>query len=182
MNNQPQTYTGDDLIPNAVMVYNQTKTIHATPSEIWPWLLQLGKGRAGWYCPSYIEAWLPKGWAASRTINPEWQSLMVGDRVPDYGFSKDDYFDVAVVESEKALVYRSERYGCLFTWALMLHSEDIGAGEGSRTTVHLRFRGKIAATGLKRMVIVWFGGIMDHISTAPMLAGLAERVERSHRS
>lgn len=183
MTHQPQSYPGDDLIPNPVMIYNQTKTLHATRSEIWPWLLQLGKGQAGWYCPYYVEAWLPKSWAASRTINPEWQNLAVGDRVPDYGFSKDDCFDAAVVEFDKALVYRSERYGCLFTWALLLRAEDVDDVVGAKplTTVHLRFRGRIAATGLKRKVIVWFGGVMDYISTAPMLAGLAERVERPHR-
>lgn len=47
----------------------------------------------------------------------------------------------------------------------------------THTLLHLRFRGKIAATGLKRRLLVWSGGVMDHITTAPMLAGLAERAE-----
>ena len=45
------------------------------------------------------------------------------------------------------------------------------------TLLHLRFRGKIAATGLKRRLLVWGGGILDHLTTAPMLSGLAERAE-----
>lgn len=174
-----QSYPGDDLIPDASMVYDQTKDLHASPSKIWPWLVQLGKGRAGWYCPAWLEKWFPKGWAASRAINPKWQALSVGDRVADYGFSKDDYFDVAVIEPERALVYRSDRYGCHFAWALLLH-EHTDETTRPRTTVHLRFRGRIAATGVKRWLIIWFGGMMDYISTAPMLAGLKERVERAH--
>lgn len=175
-----RSYPGDDLISDASMIYDQKKTIHAPPSDIWPWLLQLGKGRAGWYCPQWMEICLPKSWAASRVINREWQTLAVGDRVADYGFSKDDYFDVAAVNHEKALVYRSERYGCLFTWALLLRENEEQGTRPVATTVHLRFRGRIAAKGMKKRLIVWFGGIMDRISTAPMLAGLQERAERVH--
>lgn len=99
--------------------------------------------------------------------------------MPDYGFSKDDYFNVVAIEPERFLVYRSERYGCLFTWALLLREHESSTMPPS-TTVHLRFRGKVAATGLRRKLIVWFGGVMDHLSTAPMLAGLKERAERRH--
>ena len=57
---------------------------------------------------------------ASRRIVPEWQHLAAGDRVADYGFSKDDYFDVVEVSPPYALVYKSERYGTVFTWAILL--------------------------------------------------------------
>jgi hypothetical protein len=43
--------------------------------------------------------------------------------------------------------------------------------------LQLRFRGKIAATGLKRKALVWGGGVLDHVTTYPMLAGLRERAE-----
>ena len=54
---------------------------------------------------------------------------------------------------------------------------EITEGEKTNTLVHLRFRGKIAATGIKRSLLVWGGGVLDHLTTAPMLAGLAERAE-----
>lgn len=76
-------------------------------------------------------------------------------------------------------MYRSDRYGCQFAWALLLH-EHTDETAPPRTTVHLRFRGRIAASGVKKRMIVWFGGMMDYVSTAPMLAGLNERVERAH--
>jgi hypothetical protein len=62
--------------------------------------------------------------------------------------------------------------------ALILY--DIPDSEGAQTLLHLRFRGKIAATGLKKTFIVTGGSIMDHITTAPMLAGLQERSEASY--
>ena len=40
-------YTGDDVIPDAAMIYDQTKLIHASPSDVWPWVQQVGKGRGG---------------------------------------------------------------------------------------------------------------------------------------
>ncbi|KAF2716609.1 hypothetical protein K431DRAFT_234997 [Polychaeton citri CBS 116435] len=177
----PGPYTGDDLLPEAPMVYDQTRTVNTSRADVWPWVVQLGKGRGGWYCPSSWERRMPVSWRASRSVEARWQGLAVGDRVADYGFSADDYFDVAVVEPERALVYRSDRYGASFSWSLLLHEVEGPGGEGAgatvRTVVHLRFRGKIAAQGLKKRLIVWGGGILDHLTTAPMLAGLAERAE-----
>ena len=95
----------------------------------------------------------------------------------DYGFSADDYFIVSEVQPERALVYRTDRYGALFSWSLILY--ELSEEETPTTLVHLRFRGKIAATGLKRNLIVWGGGVLDHLTTLPMLAGLAERAEKS---
>jgi hypothetical protein len=66
------------------------------------------------------------------------------------------------------------------TRSLILHN--VADSPEDQTILHLRFRGKIAATGLKRKVIVIGGGILDRITTAPMLAGLKERAEQSKTS
>ncbi|KAL9089173.1 MAG: hypothetical protein Q9159_002644 [Coniocarpon cinnabarinum] len=169
-------YPGDDVIPDAVMIYDQTRRVNASPSDVWPWVLQVGKGRAGWYTPAAWERFLPQSWHATRAINPEWQKLKPGDRVDDYGFSADDFFIVQEVVPQRALVYKTDRYGASFSWSLILH-EISEAGE-SATLLHLRFRGRIAATGFGRTLLVRGGGILDHVTTAPMLAGLAERAEK----
>lgn len=171
-----QTYPGDDIIPNPEMHYNHTKQIRASPSEVFPWVLQVGKGRGGWYLPASWESFFPKSWHASRTINPAWQQLQVGDRVADYGFDKDDYFDVAYVDRQKTiLVFQSERLGTIFTWSLIVTELEPGLSE-----LRLRFRGRIHRTGLGRKLLVWGGSFMDWATTAPMLAGLKERAERAH--
>ena len=38
-------YPGDSVVPDAVMMYDQTRLIEAPPSAVWPWVLQVGKGR-----------------------------------------------------------------------------------------------------------------------------------------
>ena len=174
-------FPGDQIIPQPSMLYNQMITINTTPDTIFPWLLQLGKGRGGWYVPAWIERFFPTSWQAAHDIKPQWQNLNVGDRVPDYGFSSDDYFIVRELREPEALVYQSERYGCTFTWALLLR-EAVGEGDAiaPKTELHLRFRGKISSEGWRRSVIVWVGEKMDRWSTRPMLLGLKERAEWTH--
>ena len=130
----------------------------------------------GWYTTAAFEYILPQSWRSSRKINPKWQQLKPGDRVDDYGFSAEDYFIVSEVHPERALVYHRERYGAFFSWSLILH--ELEGQIRPVTLVHLRFRGRIAATGLKKKAILWGGGVLDHLTTAPMLAGLAERAEK----
>ena len=40
---------GDDLVPDPRFQWNQAITIHAPAAEVWPWLVQIGNQRAGWY-------------------------------------------------------------------------------------------------------------------------------------
>ncbi|KAI9705770.1 MAG: hypothetical protein M1820_005018 [Bogoriella megaspora] len=169
----PNEYPGDDVISDAVMVYDNTCLVRAAPENIWPWILQVGKGRGGWYLTSRWEQLLPTSWRATRSVEPQWQTLQIGDRVPDYG--KDEYFDVVQIEPFSNLVFAGERYGTVFTWALILQPRGT-----NQTEVYLRFRGRIRSTGWRRRAIIKGGQFLDWATTAPMLAGLAERAERTH--
>jgi hypothetical protein len=60
--------------------------IAAIPEEIWPWLMQLGYGRAGWYSYDWIDNDFQP--SADRIV-PEYQDLGVGDKIlmmPEMGF------------------------------------------------------------------------------------------------
>ena len=176
-----EVFPGDNIIPSPSMLYDQTITIGAEARTIFPWLLQLGKSRGGWYAPSWVERFLPLTWRATYRIETQWQNLSVGDRVPDYGFSSDDYFIVAELQRPDVLVYRSERYGCVFSWALVLRETASDADVNrAETVVHLRFRGRISSKGWKRRLLVWGGEKLDSWTTRPMLEGLKERAERTH--
>ncbi len=88
---------GDDLVPEPTACDTRGLTIDAPPEAVWPWLVQMGYGRGGWYSYDAVDM---KG-ASSGTILPEHQSLAVGDVVPtDPGGG----FAVKVVEPEQALV------------------------------------------------------------------------------
>jgi hypothetical protein len=97
------TLPGDEIVPEAKSSSTMAVTIDMPPSEVWPWLVQMGSDRAGFY------SWdrLDNGGRPSATeIHPEWQDLEVGDRVlstPDGRY----WFDVERLEPEHVLVLRS---------------------------------------------------------------------------
>ena len=70
-----RTLPGDGLVPDAPTIDTRSIEIAAPPSDVWPWLVQMGYGRAGWYSYDSIDM----VGASSRRIVPEWQSLAVGD-------------------------------------------------------------------------------------------------------
>ena len=88
---------GDELVPEPTACDTRGLTIDAPPEAVWPWLVQMGYGRGGWYSYDAVDM---KG-ASSGTILSEHQSLAVDDVVPtDPGGG----FAVKVVEPEQALV------------------------------------------------------------------------------
>ena len=76
---------GDELIPEASPA-TRAITIRAGPDDVWPWLVQLGYGKAGWYSYDWIDNDFKP--SADRII-PEHQNLAVGDEIlmmPEMGF------------------------------------------------------------------------------------------------
>jgi len=92
---------GDDLVPDAPVMDTRSIEIAAPPADVWPWLLQMGYGRAGWYSYDTIDMM----GASSRRIVPEWQSLAIGDVVPTHPGGG---FVVRGLEPERALVLYSD--------------------------------------------------------------------------
>jgi hypothetical protein len=96
---------GDDLVVGPKLVETRSLVIEAAPAQVWPWLVQMGFERGGWY--SFVpldRAWSPGGGAprhSAETILPEFQDLAVGDIVPTYAGGG---FVAKVVEPGAALV------------------------------------------------------------------------------
>jgi hypothetical protein len=72
-----RTMPGDGLIPDAAST-TRAITIAAPPEQVWPWLVQLGYGRAGWYSYDWIDN---DGQPSADRIIPELQRLQVGDQI-----------------------------------------------------------------------------------------------------
>lgn len=70
---------GDDLIPNAGLIATRAIDLDAPPSAVFPWLRQIGYGRAGWYSYDWIDN---LGRRSATRIHSEWQGLEQGDPVP----------------------------------------------------------------------------------------------------
>ena len=46
---------GDDLLPHAQFRCTRAVTIDAPPVAVWPWLVQVGCGRGGWYSNDLLD-------------------------------------------------------------------------------------------------------------------------------
>lgn len=89
-------------------------TIAAPPSEVWPWLVQIGQDRAGFYSYDWLERLFATGIHNAATIRPEWQSRAVGEMVyatpPGYLggiFGNRPGWTITTLEPERALVLKN---------------------------------------------------------------------------
>jgi len=70
--------------------FHHAVTVNAPISYVWPWLVQLGQGRGGFYSYTWLETWRCRMQNAE-AILPQYQNLQVGDliylhpRVPPSG-------------------------------------------------------------------------------------------------
>lgn len=89
---------GDGLVAGARSRSTMAATLDAPPEDVWPWLVQMGRGRAGWYSIDRLDLF---GEHSADTVHPEWQRLEVGDRLPS---SPDrTWFDVSLLEPSRVL-------------------------------------------------------------------------------
>ncbi|MDO9455572.1 hypothetical protein [Nocardioides sp.] len=157
---------GDDLVDPAAVVMDRAFDLPAPPAAVWPWLVQLGKRRAGWYLPRSVERVLPRSRRALRYVEPDLQRHAVGDVIPDWGGATAT-FTVAAIEPARTLVYTSTRGRTDLTWVLSLRE----APGGSR--LHLRLR--LGPVEHRRVAEVG-GGFFDWLTVRGLASGLVERV------
>ena len=127
---------GDTLIPDAETMVMHAVTI-ATPVErVWPWLVQMGAGRAGWYSHDWVDN---GGRPSALTIVPELQHLAPGDVMPSLPGAR-DAFVVAVVEAGRDLVLTvpAAGGGLLVSWEFFLEPR-------ARGTTRLLVRGRLSS-------------------------------------
>jgi len=97
------TYRGAELIPGGQRTATMAVTIDAPRSRVWPWLVQMGFNRAGWYSWDRLDN---RGIPSADRIHPEWQDVSVGDHLPATS-SGQTWFEIAALEPERFLALRS---------------------------------------------------------------------------
>lgn len=161
---------GDDRL-DADVVLDRGFALPAGPDRVWPWLLQVGKGRAGWYLPRRVERFVPRSRRAVRHVVPRLQSLEVGQVIDDWGGSRATLTVLDLVPG-RLLLLGTERGRLSMTWALTLTP----TGAGAATRVHSRVR----LAGVRRVRLTEAGGgLLDLLSIAGLAAGLRERLREA---
>jgi hypothetical protein len=116
---------GDELVPTPAFTRTKGLTIQAPVAQVWPWLVQLGQGKAGFYSYEFIEnRVLGCDIHNSSQIVPEWQNPQVGDPVRMYPPDKQGPppYVVAQVEPNHALIlgHKDETGQWFDTWQFVL--------------------------------------------------------------
>jgi hypothetical protein len=162
---------GDDLLGAADIVATRAIGIEAPPSAIWPWLVQMGPGRAGAYTYDWIENLFGLNMHSAEQIHAEWQNLEVGDVLR----SREDRpgMRVEILDPERTLSNRSEPGD--WVWTFVLVPQDGTTRLISRNRIAL----KGAAAGQRLGSLVMEPGSL--IMERKMLLGIKRRAERSSR-
>jgi hypothetical protein len=167
---------GDELVPDAEQ-QTHAITIDVPPEAVWPWLVQMGQGRAGFYSHDRLERLVGADIRNADEIRPEWQQLAVGDLVRTYRpiprFEPLGWI-VASIEPPRLLVVNEpERAGIInSSWAFALQPD---GGRRTRLLSRWRFRRRGALhTAFKWLVFDPAHFIME----TGVLHGLKTRAER----
>jgi proline iminopeptidase len=179
---------GDDILPVDAPTSTMGTTIGAPPSAVWPWLVQMGCGRAGWYSHDLLDN---GGQPSAERIVPEWQRVSLGDRLPGDPSGRDRvWFAIEGIYPERALILRGSidlRTGRSYdpaggrpvaysdsTWTFVLKELP-----GERTRLLVRCRGEAAPLwrAVPASLIV---GLPSHVlMQTRQFRNLKRRVERT---
>lgn len=178
---EDRSLPGDELLPDAAGQITHGITIEAPPDAIWPWLVQMGCRRGGFYSLDVLDN---AGRRSAREIHPDLQHVAVGDVLPASPEGEGG-FEVLAVERPRVLLLgglfdadaevqrplsapRPERYWHV-TWAFVLEPLD-----GRSTRLHVRARAAFAPS--QRLHSAWIRPV-HHLMQTAQLENLAARVE-----
>lgn len=166
---------GDDLAPEADLVATRAITVEASAAQVWPWIVQLGQGRGGFYTYDALENLVGCDMHSADRIVPEWQTLDIGDQVK---LHPEVPLEVAFLEPGEALVLRggvplgesAPPYD--FTWAFVL-------GEQPDGTTRLLVRERYAYTKGWAPLLVEPVEAVSFLMSRKMLRGIRDRAEEA---
>jgi hypothetical protein len=177
---------GDDLVPHPMLESKRAITLRAPARQVWPWLVQLGQDRGGFYSYEWLENLAAADIRNVDRIVPRMQHLKVGDFVPmapvEWGVTTGG-FTAARIEWERAIVWLQGRPQDLDasgvdeggeTWAFVLE-------EPTKETTRLILRERKGIQPRQRDVIFYYMFIerQHFVMVRRMLLGIKECAERA---
>lgn len=155
---------GDDLVPRPTFNSTRAITVAAPPERIWPWLVQIGLTRAGWYSYDILDN---LGRPSARRIIPELQNLAVGDMVPMSPDGKHG-MPVLAIDAPKSMIWGTPG-DTTWTWQL-----DPVSDSSTRLISRVRSRYRWLSPAIAFSALLEFG---DFWMMRKMLLNLRARAE-----
>jgi hypothetical protein len=166
---------GDDFIAAPIASLTHAITIRCTPDEVWPWIAQMGAGRAGWYSYDAIDN---GGKPSADRIIPELQDVEVGFIFPWLPGATEGFI-VLACDPGHSLVLGAPGRGAepLATWAFVLEP----VKGDTRVIVRARAGQGYEFHGLPGWVARYIVPPGHFVMQRKQLLGIASRAERLHR-
>lgn len=174
---------GDELTVEPDEQCTRAIMIAAPPDHIWPWLVQMGADRGGFYSYDWLENLFGLGIHNTDTIVAEWQQLAVGDMVWANRTRTGGWVVERIVPKEALVLKtadaatgraasRTDRVGFEFLWTFALQP---APGGGTR----LLIRERVAfGRRLTRWLMAPVGPV-SFLMTRKMLRSIRQRAESS---
>lgn len=159
----------DGLVVDPVFNATRAITIRATPSQIWPWLIQMGFGRAGFYGYDLVEnLGSGRGIRSAQTVIPALQNPKPGDELP---LSMAATLVYGPIQPNRSLIWRSTDVPCdgTFVWELV-------PIDANHTRLISRIRWNYANTPGAFLLGI-FTEFADHVAVRRILEGVRDRAE-----
>jgi hypothetical protein len=160
---------GDETVPRPSLSTTRAITIDAPPEAVWPWLVQLGYGRAGFYSYDLFDN---AGRPSAERVLPEHQDPQVGDWVPMAArVNETTAFRIREIVPNRSLLWEKPHS----TWAWKLEPLD-----GGRTRLVTRLQDRYSwhdapGNALLSLILFEFG---DFPMMRKLLLGVKRRAER----
>lgn len=169
---------GDDLVPEPSDETTRAVTVEAPSDDVWPWIVQLGQGRGGFYSYTWLENLVGAGIHNVDRVIPELQDLEEGDSIR---MVREDYWlqspitsmTVVRIDPGRTLVLQGHDGG---TWTFHLDPID---EESTRFIV--RGRKSRARTGVGYLLRYLTYELPHFIMERGMMLGIKTRAERYGR-
>lgn len=158
---------GDEIVQRPGFNATRAITIEAPPEEVWPWIVQIGFGRAGWYTYDWIDN---LGRPSADSVVPELQHLEVGDLIPifdDHGFS------VSAMEPNCWVLWEDQQRERGTSWLWML---DPVGGDRTRLITRVRMRHDWRSPKILFSLLIDLADNM--VMMRKCMLGIKERAER----
>jgi hypothetical protein len=180
-------YPGSDLVPEGERGATMAVTIEAPSEQVWPWLVQMGGDRGGWYSWDRLDN---GGRPSAQEVHAEWQELALGNYVKYWTRGGPvDAWEVAALEPNRFLGLRGlydlrgrnldpkrPRPSAYLEglWGFLLNELP-----GGRTRLVISGYQAIRPRWLGRFVFYWLYVPVTWIMQARMLAVLRRNIERA---
>ena len=167
---------GDELLENPEFNATRAVEINATPEQIWPWIVQMGNTRAGFYGFDKLDN---DGNPSADSILPEYQSMQVGDSIPGGVYKGNLWYllEVREVAPGKELLWvfiETPWKGATWSWGLYRIDDN-------HTKLVSRLRQIYTFDSYQQIIPISLIDVCEVLMMRTTLQGIKYRAERINR-